>query len=539
MIMSASIRSLPPYLRRRSLLTGGLALSTVVAVPFSPSNAADPRPSGTLVVGTSLEPRRLNINYDPDNAAQYLNLNIYSKLLAFDIVGNTLYPELAESWDVAPNLSTYTFHLRRGVTWHDGKPFTAADVKWSIEDVLRQGTKAVTYRLAADIDHVDTPDDFTAVIVLKKPNGIMLENLASYYGLNILPRHVFEGTDPHTSDLTLRPVGTGPFRFVEHVPGSHLLMEANRSYFGDGPHLERLVFQFIPSLPTAMLALQAGEIGYATASPPFADVARLQALPGIKVESSPSPIVMWFGFNLDRPLWQDVRVRRAIAHAVNRDEIVDRLYRGLVKPADGYFTSAVAWANDPQSRQPAFDPAAAERLLDEAGHRRGPDGVRLKIRFVAFPTNIWGSVEQAQMVQQQLSRVGIAVEVQSVEFALRNQIIRGARDFDLVHSGGMRGPDPSELRYFVGSNGNYNTMNYRNPKIDTLLDEAEATADRAQRKARYFEVQALLAQDVPMVNLIEYAYLRPHRANYAGFFWQPEAAGKISDSMYNLVHQAS
>jgi peptide/nickel transport system substrate-binding protein len=517
-------------LHRRTLL--GLAAASF---GFTGPAWAAKSYKGTLVVATALELKQFNINYTPDNTAAYLNSNIYSKLVAFDFVANTLYPSLAESWEIAPDLLTYTLHLRRGVTWHDGHPFTAADVAWTIEDIMRMGDKAVTSKFVADIDHLDTPDDFTVVIHLKRPNGILLEGFASYYGFNILPKHLYAGTDVLTNPYNRKPIGTGPFKFVEHEVGSHVVLAPHQGYFAEGPMLERLIFQFIPSLPTAMLALQAGEVGYITASPPFADVPRLKSLPGLKVEATSSPIVMWFGFNMDRKEWQDERMRRAIAHAVDRNEIAARLYSNLVKPADGYFTSTVPWANNADAKQPDYNPAEAERLLDAAGHPRGAGGVRMKIRFVVFPTNIWGSVEQAQMVRQQLSKIGIDVEVVVTDFAMRTEVVRNRRDFDLIHSGGIRGPDPSELFYYVGKGGNYNTMNYDSPRVNELLAEGRGTADRGKRRAAYAELQAVLAQDVPMVNLIEYAYIRTYRAGYTDWFWQPAATGRISESMYNLV----
>ena len=527
----------PPALPRRSLLS----LAAAAAVGLPGASFAHPQSGsakGAMVVATSLELKQFNVNYTPDNAALYITSNIYSKLAAFDTVENAMYPDLAESWDISPDLQTYTLHLQRNVTWHDGKPFTAADVVWTIEDIRREGDRAITYKYVADIDHLEAPDDDTVVIHLKSPNGILMEGFASYYGFYILPKHLYENTDVRTNPYNQKPVGTGAFKFAEHVTGSHVALLANPAYYRDGPDLERLIFQFIPSLPTAMLALQAGEVGYVTASPPFADVQRLRALPGLKVESSSSPVVMWFGFNLDRPLWQDLRVRQAVAHAIDRDEIVSRLYAGLVKPADGYFTSVVPWANNPDAKQPRFDIAEAERLLDAAGHPRGADGIRFKINFVVFPTNIFGSVEQAQMVRQQLAKIGIDVTVQVTDFAMRGEIAKKRRDFDLMHSGGIRGPDPSELAYFVGKDANYNTMNYDSPKVNDLLAQGRATADRDRRRTIYGEIQTVLAADVPMVNLVEYSYIRPYRSTYTGFYWQPPAARKIGEAMYSMARLA-
>lgn len=513
-------------------LAGGLLATLLALAP--PVAAQD-----TLVVSMSYEPKFFNVNYDSDLGAPYQNMNIYSKLLNYNYVNSELHGDLAESWDVSDDGLTYTFHLRQGVKWHDGEPFTAADVIWTINDILREGTAAVSFKMLSDVEKVTAPDDFTVVATLKQPNSAFLSNVASYYGFNILPKHLYEGTDPRTNPYNLAPVGTGPFKFVETVPGSYTAMQANKDYFGEGPYVDGLIFRTIPNLATAMSALEAGETAYSIASPAPGEVARLQATPGIKVDPSNSPIVMWFGFNFDRKEFQDVRVRTAIAQAINRDEIAQKLYLGLVKPADGYFTSAVAWANNPDAKQPAFDPANAEKLLDEAGYPRGPDGTRFKLTYTAFAFSVWGGPEQGQMIRQYLADIGIEVTVESPEFALFNELIRNKRDFDLVNSGGQRGPDPGEFINFVGTKGSRNVMKWINPEIDTLFAADRLAVTQDQRRDIQFKIQDLVAKDVPVVNLIEYAYMRPYRAEWTGWWWQDGAVGKVGQDMYNLVKRAN
>ncbi|MGV3651446.1 MAG: ABC transporter substrate-binding protein [Devosia sp.] len=491
----------------------------------------------TLVLSMPYEPKFLNVNYDSDLGAPYQNMNIYSKLITYSYANSELHGDLAESWDLSSDGLTYTFKLRQGVKWHDGAPFTAADVVWTIEDILREGTAAVSFKMIQDIASIEAPDDFTVVITLKAPNSAFLANVASYYGFNILPRHLYEGTDVRANPLNLAPVGTGPFKFAETVPGSHTVMVANEDYFGEGPFVDVLVFRTIPNLATAISALEAGETAYSIASPPPGEVPRLAASPGIKVDSSNSPIVMWFGFNFDRPEFKDVRVRRAIAQAINREEIAEKLYRGLVKPADGYYTSAVGWANNPDVKQPAFDPAAAEQLLDEAGYPRGADGIRFRTSYTAFTFSIWGGPEQAQMIRQYLADVGIDVTVKNTEFSLFNEVIRTKRDYDMVNSGGLRGPDPSEFINFVGSKGSRNVMPFVNQEVDALFAQDRVAVTQDERKALHHKIQELVAADVPVVNLIEYAYARPYRSEWTGWWWQEDAIGRVGQDMYNLVQR--
>jgi len=522
-------------MNRRSFVTGLAVLSASLMASTSLTFAQGAKSfAGTLVVSAALEPKSFNVNYDTFGGAGYINLNIYSKIVGFDHVKNEVFPDLAESWDISDDLKVYTFHLRPNVKWHDGTPFTSADVKWTMDDIIAQGEAAVTYKFLSDVESIETPDDLTVVVNLKRPNGIMAQNFASYNGFNILPKHLYEGTNARDNPANLRPVGTGPFRFADHVPGSHVILEPNPDYYGEGPYLERLVFQFTPNLATSLMALEAGQVGYVTASPPFADVPRLQSLSGVSVDATPSAIVMWFGFNFDKPIWQDPKVRLAISHAINRDEIVEKLYLGLVKPSWGHFTSAVPWAYNADAKEPAFDTAKAEQLLDEAGYPRGADGNRMTVRFIVFPTNIWGSVEQAQMVKQQLSVIGVDVQVDVIEFALRNDAIN-KRDFDFVHGGGLRGPDPSELVTYYESTSTKNSMHYKNARVDELLVLGRSVADPDKRRAYYAELQQILADEQPMVTMIEYSYMRPYRQDYHGFSWHEEAAGKVSEHMYNIV----
>lgn len=521
--------------KMRSILSRwlcGALLAAAVSV-VTPAVAED-----TLVVSMSYEPKFFNVNYDFDPGAPYQNMNVYSKLLNYNYVNSELHGDLAKSWEVSEDGLTYTFHLRQGVKWHDGAPFTAADVVWTIEDILKEGSAAVSYKMITDIETVSASDDFTVVVKLKQPNSAFLSNVASYYGFNILPKHLYAGTDVRTNPYNLAPVGTGPFKFVESVPGSHTAMEANPDYFGEGPYVDALIFRTIPNLATAIAALETGETAYSVASPAPGEVKRLTATPGIKVDPSSSPIVMWFGFNFDRKEFQDVRVRTAIAHAINREEIASKLYQELVKPADGYFTSVVGWANNPDAKQPVYDPARAEQLLDDAGYPRGADGIRFKASYTAFSFSIWGGPEQAQMIRQYLGAVGIDLEVKTAEFALFNELIRNKREFDMANSGGPRGPDPSEFINFVGSQGTRNIMRWSNPEIDELFIADRRAVTQEQRRDIYHKIQELVAAEVPMVNLIEYAYMRPYRGEWTGWWWQDIAIGKIGQDMYNLVKRA-
>ena len=193
----------------------------------APSGSSEPAPAdghyygGTLVVATKLEPSTYVYNYIWDGAIPYINRNIFSKLVAYDESSGELYGDLAESWENSEDLMTWTFHLRKDVKWHDGEPFTSADVKWTIESILEYGEGANAYEYVSMVESVETPDDYTVILHLNTPCGTMVNNVADYYGFDILPKHLYEGTDVTTNPCNTQPVGTGPFKFVEAVIGSH------------------------------------------------------------------------------------------------------------------------------------------------------------------------------------------------------------------------------------------------------------------------------------------------------------------------------
>lgn len=496
--------------------------------------AAGPRYGGTLIVASKLEANNWNTNYVWDAAGPYQSFNVFSKLFNYRFATQEIYPDLALDWACTEDLTTYTIHLRDDVKWHDGEPFTSADVKWTIDDIISRGTEAQAYKVLQSVASCEAPDDYTIVLHLKEPNAIMINNLASYNGFLILPEHLYAGTDPLTNEANFKPVGTGPFEFVEYVAGSHCILKAYEDYHGVGPYLDQVIYKFIPDETTAMIALENQEVGYMTASPAFGEIERLTALDQIAVDMSSSNIVTWMGINARRDYVSHPQVRLAIATAIDREYIANVLYQGLVKPAESYYTTVIDWADNQDVRQPVYDVDEANRLLDEAGYPRGADGIRFGLTFRVFPPSIWGFQETATLIKQFLHDVGIQVNIEEYEFALRTEMTLQNQDWDLTSAGAYRGPDPSEYYAHVGTGGGSNLMQYSNPRVDELFALGLSTVDQRERATYYKEIQAILAEDIPLVNLIEYSYSRPYNTQYSGFFWQ-ESAGNVPDHSYQGV----
>ena len=508
------------------------------------NNTGDAEPTGdghyyggTLVVATALEPTYYQTNYQWDGGVVYISHNILSKLCYWDEDTKTMVPDLAESWEASDDLMTWTFHLREGVTWHDGEPFTAADVKWTFDSILEYGDQAYTYTYVKMVESVETPDDYTVVFHMAYPCGTFVESVGDYQGPDILPAHIYEGTDPYTNPANQNPVGTGPFKFVEYEPGNYCRLEANTDYYGDGPYLDEVIYSFTPDLTTATTALEAGEVGWMTATPSFAEADRLATVDGITVETQSTNIVQWTQFNLSeeaaRPYISDVRVREAICWAIDNQNIADVLYMGYVEPSDNWYTSTVEWAVNRDVEYPGYDVDKANQILDDAGYERGADGYRFELTYRCFTTSIFGTTDIPTLVAQYLDAVGIKLNVERYEWAVRAEYLDENLEWDMCSAGGSRGPDPNS---FANSWG-YSTSNktrYYNEEIMSLFEEGTMYATQEERAPIYKEIQAIFAEDIPYYNYIEYSYVRPHGADYINFFWTADC-GNAADHMLNTV----
>lgn len=477
---------------------------------------------GTLVVATALEPTFYQTNYQWDGGVVYISHNILSKLCAWDEDTKTIYPDLAESWESSDDLMTWTFHLRQGVKWHDGEPFTSADVKWTFESILEYGDQAYTYNYVKMVESVETPDDYTVVFHMAYPCGTFVESVADYQGPDILPAHIYEGTDPYTNPANQAPIGTGPFKFVEAKLGNYCKLEANPDYYGDGPYLDEIIYSFIPDVTTATTSLEAGEVGWMTATPSFAEADRLASVDGITVDTQATNIVQWTQFNLsedaDRPYISDVRVREAICWAIDNQNIADVLYLGYVEPCDNWYTSTVEWAVNRDVEFPGYDVDKANQILDDAGYERGSDGYRFELTYRCFTTSIYGTTDIPNLIAQYLDAVGIKLNVERYEWAVRAEYLDENLDWDMCSAGGSRGPDPSSFAN-VWNYSSSNKSRYYNEEVMNLFDEATKYATHEERAPYYKEIQEHFAEDIPYYNYIEYSYVRPHGSDYINFFW--------------------
>lgn len=494
-----------------------------------------PARGGTLVVALTADPGHLNPAITTSGATHAAAELLYNGLLGRDEHGDPL-PELAESWTVEQDGAVYRFRLRDDVTWHDGTRFTAADVKFTFEEVLLKFHARTTASMSDALAGIDAPDDRTVVFRFTRPYAPLLLQLDATEA-PIVPRHVYEGSDPMKNAANVNPVGTGPFRFVSYRKGAEIRLARNPRYFKPGlPYLDEVVMRVIPDAGTQILALERGEVDFLWGVP-GPHRARLDADARVRLAQTSyhpggSNCIMTVSFNLDRLVLRDVRVRRAVAHALDREAFLGQILFGEGRVAAAPISSQIAWAHAGGLRLPAFDRAEAGRLLDAAGWKkegdgarvaRGvagvADGTRLAIDVLHFPA----FAKYGELMRQQLGAVGIEVTQRPLEPAVFAPTVFKDRAFDTNVISYCNGPDPEigvRRMYHsaqIGTAPFTNAAAYRNDRVDALFDEASRTVDRSRRGDVYRQIQDILAQDLPYVWLVETPTTRAWAARCGGF----------------------
>ena len=520
------------YCARAVLRSGILALLPALAPGCA--SESDGRDEQILVAAIGSDPGHLNSAITTNGSVRSAAGLLYNGLLSLD---DSLRPrpELAERWAVLDDGARYRFHLRRGVRWHDGRPFTAADVKFTFDSLLLRFHSRIRASLGPSLQGIETPDDSTVVFRFRQPYAPLLQQL-DVGEAPILPKHIFEGTDPLRNPANRAPVGTGPFRFVSYETNGEIRYAANEEYFRGRPPLGGVVLRVIPEPATQVMALEAGEVDWLFAVP-APERERMRGDPRIRllqgtVNSGGSNCITTLGFNLDRPIFGDVRVRRAIAHALDRQQFLERVLFGNGRVADAPISSKIAFAHASDLPMPAYDTARSIALLEEVGWRRGQDGVRVAhgVRGIADGTRfaIGFKGQPAQMVygellRAQLRAVGIDLRLESLEPAVFAQAVFTARDFDTAIAAYCNGTDPEigVRRQYASSNiapvPFSNMAGYRSAAMDSLFDLAGAALDPGERRRLYREIQELAIRDQPYVWLVETIDTRAHSVRCHGF----------------------
>ena len=452
------------------------------------SSKPDPN---TLVMIIESSPTNLDPRIGLDAQSERIDELLFDDLCTRDEHLN-VQPGLAERWDI-PDPLTYVFHLHPGVKFHDGSRLTSRDVKWTFDSLVQgkiRSTKAAAYRL---VDRIDAPDDYTVVFHLKEPFATLLWNISDG-AIGIVP---YGSGD----EISRHPVGSGPFRFVSAEPDKEVIIERNDNYWGEKANLKRVRFAVIPDATTRALELRKGSADIAVSSLTGDMVLALEHESNLEVLHAPGTVLAYLAFNTRDPVLKDVRVRQALAYAIDRSQMIHYLMRDFARPAYSLLPPE-SWAYNGNVPHYDYNPDRARQLLDQAGYP-AVDGVRLHL---TMKTSTEESTRlMAAVLQQQLHEVGIALDIRTFEFAtFFSDVTRGAYQLhSLRWVGGNEDPDIFEYVFHSakfsphGANRTY----YANPRVDLLIEQARGELDQIARKEIYAEIQQILAEDLPYINL--------------------------------------
>jgi ABC-type transport system substrate-binding protein len=465
-----------------------LALATVLAMFTSCSSRPDTK---TLVMLIESSPTNLDPRVGLDGQSERIDNLIFDDLLERDEHLN-VKPGLADRWDI-PDPLTYVFHLHPGVKFHNGAPLTSRDVKWTFDSLLGgkiRSTKSAAYRL---VDRIEAPDDLTVIFHLKEPFATLLWNLSDGV-IGIVP-------SGSLSEISDHPIGSGPFRFVSAEPDKEIILERNEEYWGQRARLERVRFAIVPDMTTRALELRKGTADIAINSLTPDMVVTLQKEPKLSVLRGPGTVLQYMGFNYRDPILKDVRVRQALAYAIDRRPMLEYLWRGLAQPAASILPPQ-SWAYSADVRTYNYDPERARQLLDSAGYP-ATGGVRFHLMMKTSTDE--NTRLMVAVLQQQLRQVQIQLDIRTYEFGtFFADVSRGAFQFySLRWIGGNEDPDIFEYAFHSSKftpNG-ANRSFYSNPQVDRLIDQARSELDQGKRKQLYAQIQRILAEDLPSINL--------------------------------------
>ncbi len=484
----------------RRLLVLLLAGAMAAALSSTPTALAQ-APSGVLriaIIG--------DVTLNPFTMPQQLPTTMVAKVVFSTLTRyrpGDLQPvsDLATSWVPADEGRVWVFKLKRGVRWHDGKPFTAADVKFTYENIVNPRVRALFRSTLRGLRQVDVIDDYTVRLEFADPYPSLPIVLA--WNIPIAPKHLLEGKDLNDlSDFAQHPVGTGPFRFKEAVKGAHITVEANPDYYGGAPKLKTIVFKVLPEINTVVAQLRTGELDLAVV-----ESLHKQALGGaqhLAFKLLELPSAFYIALNNTKFPFNDRQVRQAMMHGLNRELMVQRILKNDAPLASGAYAKAFGPFFNATLKPYAFDANRAKQLLSEAGFRAGSDGVLVKDgRRLAFELMVdRGNPVREQIAlfaQQSWKQLGADVRLTAEEWSVyirRGNSLPG--DYEARTAWRITPPDPDKTAEYT-TQGVNNHYGYSNPEVDRMMVAARQTIDKQKRVALYHKIQELIYQDVPVL----------------------------------------
>ena len=469
-----------------------------------------PSTGGTLVVTYGTDPRTLSPLYANDGNSLFVVTFLAEPLLfGGENWGDKIEPVLAESWDISDDGLVYTFHLRQGVKWHDGTPFTAEDVVFTFEAVQLE-ENAIDWR--PNLIQGDQPmqfeavDDYTVKVTLSQPDAAVLTAL----GIPIVPKHAFESAQMVDAPFNTNPIATGPFKFVEWNTGESIVLEANKDYWRGAPCIDRLVVRFIEGPTNAANALLAGELDFARVD--GADVTPFQDNPDFVLQTASRDLMRYAGFNVRSANFSDPAVRRALMVGLDRQAIIDVAAGGYGTIPNSVFNKAVFMYEEGRNPQYRYDPEQAKQMLADAGWTDtdgdgvlDKDGQPMTMRLVYMAG--WSLMEAiAPVVYDNWRALGVDVTLEPLDEAkIYEEVydnVSEDKPYDAMLGGwGLYGPEPDHYRNYLANPTSFFAFN--NQQIIDMFAQGRTVTDEQARYDLYAEIDRLLWDDLPMIPIYQ------------------------------------
>lgn len=464
--------------------------------------AAKPVIGDTFIEASIGEPSNLLPVLASDSASSDINGLVYNGLVRYN-KNLELEGELAETWDISADNLTITFHLRKDVCWHDGTPFTSADVLFTYQLYVDPKTPTAYAESYRQVSKAEAPDALTFKVTYDKPYAPALGS----WGVSILPRHLLEGQNITKSPLSRQPIGTGPYKFIEWKSGEKLVLEANEDYFEGRPYIKRVLYRIIPDLSTQFLELQSGGLDFMGLTP--IQYQTQTQTPSFEQKFNKYRYLAfgytYLGYNLKRPMFQDKRVRQALTCAIDKQEIIDGVLLGLGQVATGPYKPDT-WVYNPNVQRYGYDPTRAKELLAETGWKdTNGDGILDKNGEALSFTIVTNQgndlrVKSGEIIQRRFREVGVDVKLRVIEWASFLKEFINPGNFDATILGWSGGPEPDQYNIWHSSKTGPRELNFiqfKNSEVDELLEKGRRTFDQAERKKSYDRFQEILAEEQP------------------------------------------
>jgi peptide/nickel transport system substrate-binding protein len=479
-----------------------------------------PNQGGTMVVSYGTDPRTLSGLYANDgNSLFVVTFMAEPLLLGGENWGDSIEPALAESWDISDDGLEYTFHLRQGVTWHDGQPFTAEDVLFTFQAVQLE-ENAIDWR--ANLMQGDQPmqfevvDDHTFKVILSQPDAAAL----AAFSIPIVPAHAFDSLNMVDAPYNTNPITTGPFRFVEWNTGESIILEANPDYWRGAPCLDRIVVRFIEGADNTANAILAGEVDFARVD--GADLTPFQDNPAFVIQEAPRDLMRYVGFNTRSAIFGDAAVRRALMVGLDREAIIEIAAGGYGTLADSVFNRAVFMYEAGRNAQYPYDPDQARQMLADAGWTDSDgdgildsDGTPMTMRLVYLGT--WSLMRAiAPVVEANWRELGVDVQLTPLDEAAAYEEIYDnvstEKPYDAFLGGwGLFGPEPDHYRNYLATETSF--FAYANAEVQDLFEQGRRETDPQARYDLYAQIDALLWEELPMIPIYQAVGAWAYRAD--------------------------